>query len=47
MLVGMVILALIVIGFGLFPSLIVDHLVEPAADALISQQSYISSILGG
>jgi multicomponent Na+:H+ antiporter subunit D len=47
MLVGMVILALIVIGFGLFPSLIVDKLVEPAAQALISQQSYISSILGG
>jgi multicomponent Na+:H+ antiporter subunit D len=47
MLVGMIILALIVIGFGLFPSWIVDHLVEPAAKALISQQAYISSILGG
>jgi multicomponent Na+:H+ antiporter subunit D len=47
MILGMVILASIVVFFGLFPSLIVDNLVEPAVRALISRPSYIVSLLGG
>jgi multicomponent Na+:H+ antiporter subunit D len=47
MLVGMGILAAIVILFGLFPQLVVNGLVAPAAHALVDQSGYISSVLGG
>jgi multicomponent Na+:H+ antiporter subunit D len=47
MLVGMGILAAIVILFGLFPQLVVNGLVAPAAHALVDQGGYISSVLGG
>jgi multicomponent Na+:H+ antiporter subunit D len=47
MLLGMGILAVIVIFFGLFPTLIVDSLVAPAAHALVDQSGYIAAVLGG
>jgi multicomponent Na+:H+ antiporter subunit D len=47
MLIGMGILAAIVILFGLFPQLVVNGLVAPAAHALTNQGGYISSVLGG
>jgi multicomponent Na+:H+ antiporter subunit D len=47
MLVGMGILALLVVLFGVFPQQVVDILITPAASALVDQGSYISSVLGG
>jgi len=47
MLVGMGILALVVIAFGLFPSVVVDTLVAPAAHALANQGMYIATVIGG
>jgi len=47
MLIGMGILALVVIAFGLFPSVVVDTLVAPAAHALANQGMYIATVIGG
>jgi multicomponent Na+:H+ antiporter subunit D len=47
MLVGMGILAVIVILFGLFPQPVVDGIVAPAANALADQAGYIAAVLGG
>jgi multicomponent Na+:H+ antiporter subunit D len=47
MLIGMGILAVLIVFFSLFPSLVVDTIVYPAADALIDQAGYISSVMGG
>lgn len=47
MLAGMAILALVVIIFGLFPGMVVDTLITPAAHALVNQGAYISAVLGG
>jgi multicomponent Na+:H+ antiporter subunit D len=47
MLVGMGILAVIVILFGLFPQPVVDGIVAPAAHALADQAGYIAAVLGG
>ncbi|NYT05460.1 MAG: NADH:ubiquinone oxidoreductase [Methanomicrobiales archaeon] len=47
MLIGMGILALMVILFGVFPQQVVDILVAPAAAALTDQGGYIASVLGG
>ena len=47
MLVGMGILAVVVILFGLFPSIVVDTLIVPAAHALVDQGAYIGTVLGG
>jgi len=47
MLVGMGILAVVVILFGLFPSIVVDTLIVPAAHALLDQGAYIGTVLGG
>lgn len=47
MLVGMGILATVVILFGLFPSIVVESLITPAAHALVDQGSFISAVLGG
>jgi multicomponent Na+:H+ antiporter subunit D len=47
MLIGMGILALFVILFGIFPQQVVDLLITPAAAALIDQSGYIASVLGG
>ena len=45
MLVAMGILAAIIIIFGLFPGIIVDRIVEPAANALLNYGDYISQVL--
>lgn len=45
--IGMGILAAVVIFFGLFPGLIVNTLVSPAAQALADQAGYIIKIMGG
>jgi len=47
MLIGMGILAFLVIIFGIFPQAVVDTLISPAAEALVDQGGYISSVLGG
>lgn len=47
MLIGMGILAAVVVLFGLFPGVVVDHLIEPAAQALVNQGAYISAVMGG
>jgi len=47
MLIAMAILAALIIFFGLFPNIVVENMVKPAADALINQATYISQVLGG
>jgi multicomponent Na+:H+ antiporter subunit D len=46
MIVGMSILAVLIIFFGLFPGLIVNTIVAPATNALISHASYINAVMG-
>ncbi len=47
MLIGMGVIAGIIIIFGLFPNIVIQYLVEPAANALMSNTQYISAIFGG
>ena len=47
MLAAMGIITCIIIFFGLFPDLILSNIVEPAANALVDNSNYISSVLGG
>lgn len=47
MVFAMAILACIIVLFGLFPDVIVKHLVHPAVMALINQAEYTTMILGG
>jgi multicomponent Na+:H+ antiporter subunit D len=47
MLIGMGILAGIIIFFGIFPQLIVNWMIEPAANALVNQAAYIRQVLFG
>lgn len=47
MLLAMGIIASIIIIFGLFPNLVVESIVQPAADALVNQASYLQVVLGG
>jgi len=47
MLLAMGIIAAIIIFFGLFPDLIITHLVEPAANALIHPEQYLQWLTGG
>jgi len=47
MLFGMGILAVLIIFFSLFPSIVVNTIVTPATDALINQAGYISAVMGG
>ena len=47
MLLAMSIIACIIIFFGLFPDLIISNIVEPATNALINYQDYISQVLTG
>jgi len=47
MTIGMGILAVIVIAFGLFPDTIVHTLVNPAVQALVARSAYIGQIIGG
>jgi len=46
MLLAMGIIAAIIIFFGLFPEFVLNNLVKPAVDALVSNASYISKVLG-
>ena len=46
MIIGMAILAACIIFFGIFPGLVVDTIVAPAAEALINQASYINAVMG-
>ena len=47
MLFAMGILACIIIFFGLFPGLVLENIVRPAVDALLSNAQYLSMVLGG
>lgn len=47
MIAAMVILSVLVIGFGLFPDLVLDNIVTPAASALLDRGAYITAVLGG
>ncbi len=47
MLIGMGILAVVVILFGIFPETVVSTLIAPAAHALTNQGAYIAAVLGG
>jgi len=46
MIIGMVILAAGIVFITLFPSLIVDRAIHPAADALLDQGAYINAVMG-
>jgi len=46
MLIGMSILALGIILFGLFAGLTIDWLVNPAVEALINREAYIQAVIG-
>jgi multicomponent Na+:H+ antiporter subunit D len=46
MIIGMVILAAGIIFVTLFPSLVVDLAIHPAADALLNQGAYINAVMG-
>jgi multicomponent Na+:H+ antiporter subunit D len=46
MIIGMLILAAGIVFITLFPSLIVDWAIHPAADALIDQGAYINAVMG-
>ena len=46
MIIGMVILAAGIIFVTLFPSLVVDWVIHPAADSLINQGAYINAVTG-
>ena len=46
MIIGMLILAAGIIFVTLFPSLVVDWAIHPAADALIDQGAYINAVTG-
>ena len=45
MLIAMGAIATIIIFFGLFPELIINNIVEPAANALVNHSEYISQVL--
>jgi len=46
MIIGMSILAVLIIFFGIFPGLIVNTIVAPATNALIDQAAYINAVMG-
>jgi multicomponent Na+:H+ antiporter subunit D len=46
MLIAMGFITCIIIFFGLFPELVVNNIVQPAASALASNSNYISQLLG-
>ncbi len=45
--VGMGVLAVVVVLFGLFPGAVLDYLVHPAAQALVNRAGYIVQVIGG
>jgi multicomponent Na+:H+ antiporter subunit D len=47
MLIAMAIIACLIVFIGLFPNLVVENIVTPAADALRDASSYIATIVGG
>lgn len=47
MLLAMGIIATIIVIFGLFPNIVMENIVEPAANALINHTNYITQVLGG
>jgi multicomponent Na+:H+ antiporter subunit D len=47
MLLAMGILAAVAIFIGLFPNVVIDTLVKPAADALLNHVQYITTVVGG
>lgn len=47
MLIMMGVIAFIIIIFGLFPNVILENIVEPAVNAIASNSSYITKIVGG
>jgi len=47
MLLAMGIFAAIIIVFGFFPQLIVENIVQPAANALLGYTDYITHVIGG
>lgn len=47
MLWAMGVLAVCVVFGGLFPNLVIDHLVEPAVSALLNHDQYIKIVMGG
>jgi len=44
MLIGMAIIAIIIVFIGLFPNMVVEHIVEPATNALMNFNLYIGGI---
>ena len=46
MLASMIILAALIIFFGLFPDIIINNIVNPAVNALIENAAYISNVMG-
>ena len=47
MLAGMALLAVFVVAAGLAPQPFVDHLIQPAVEALVDRAGYVAAILGG
>ena len=47
MFIGMAILALFVVVAGLAPQPFIEHMINPAVDALVDRAGYIAAILGG
>jgi len=47
MLIAMGLVVVIIIFFGLFPNLILNNIVQPAADALTNYTAYISKVIPG
>jgi multicomponent Na+:H+ antiporter subunit D len=47
MLFAMGIITALIIVFGLFPDLVINTIVEPAANALVDTQAYLSWLTGG
>ena len=47
MLLAMGVIATIIIIFGLFPNIVMENIIEPAANALVNHTNYIAQVLGG
>ncbi len=47
MVIGMALLAVLVILFGLIPTAVVESIIRPAAEALLDRAGYIATVLGG
>jgi multicomponent Na+:H+ antiporter subunit D len=47
MLLAMGLIAALAIFIGLFPNIVIDALVKPAADALVNHAQYIGTVVGG